>query len=142
MTIYHNHHIVPKHMGGTDDPKNLKKLTVEEHAAAHKALYEEHGDDYDKWAWMGLLKMVSREEIISRVIATSNVKNKTGIPHTEEHKAKVSASMKGKKKSAEHVRKQSASHKGTGHPPASAETKKKCSESAKKDWARRKALKL
>ena len=30
MTLYHKHHIIPKHMGGTDDPSN--KLTVEEHA--------------------------------------------------------------------------------------------------------------
>ena len=34
--IYHNHHILPKHMGGTDDPENIIKLTIEEHAEAHK----------------------------------------------------------------------------------------------------------
>ena len=35
-------------MGGTDDPSNLIKLTVEDHAAAHKKLYEEHGKLQDK----------------------------------------------------------------------------------------------
>ena len=39
MTIYHVHHIVPRHMGGTDNPENLVKLTVEEHAMAHLKLY-------------------------------------------------------------------------------------------------------
>lgn len=31
MTIYHNHHIVPKRAGGTDEPSNLIRLTVKEH---------------------------------------------------------------------------------------------------------------
>ena len=43
-TIYHVHHIVPRHMGGTDDPSNLIKLTIEEHAEAHKKLWEKHGN--------------------------------------------------------------------------------------------------
>ena len=38
--IYHNHHIIPKHMGGSYDPSNLVRLTIEEHAEAHKTLYE------------------------------------------------------------------------------------------------------
>ena len=39
-TITHKHHIVPRHMGGTDDESNLVELTVEEHALAHLFLYE------------------------------------------------------------------------------------------------------
>jgi len=27
----HKHHIIPKHMGGSDDPENLIELTIEEH---------------------------------------------------------------------------------------------------------------
>jgi len=50
-TIYHSHHIVPRHMGGTDDKSNLVKLTVEEHAEAHRKLYEEHNKLEDKLAW-------------------------------------------------------------------------------------------
>lgn len=33
------HHIVPKSLGGTDDPDNLVNLTVLEHVLAHKLLY-------------------------------------------------------------------------------------------------------
>ena len=39
----HKHHIIPKHMGGTDDPSNLIELSVEEHAEAHKVLFEKYG---------------------------------------------------------------------------------------------------
>ena len=50
-TIYHVHHIVPRHMGGTNDKSNLVKLTVEEHAEAHRKLYEQHNRLEDKLAW-------------------------------------------------------------------------------------------
>lgn len=30
----HIHHIIPRHMGGTDDPSNLIELTIQEHAEA------------------------------------------------------------------------------------------------------------
>ena len=33
--VYHKHHIIPKHIGGTDDPSNLVDLTIEEHAEAN-----------------------------------------------------------------------------------------------------------
>ncbi len=64
MTIYHIHHIIPKHMGGTDDPSNLVRLTLEEHAQAHKELYEKHGKWQDELAYKGLLKMIPDAEII------------------------------------------------------------------------------
>ena len=54
MNIYHTHHIVPRHAGGTDDPSNLIKLTVEDHALAHKELYEKYGRWQDHVAWKTL----------------------------------------------------------------------------------------
>jgi len=61
-TIYHYHHIIPKHMGGTDDPANLIKLTVEEHAEAHKKLFEDYGNKFDYIAYMALSKQIGKEE--------------------------------------------------------------------------------
>jgi hypothetical protein len=58
----HIHHIVPKHMGGTDDPSNLIELSVEEHAEAHKKLYEEYGNEYDRIAWLALSKQINLTE--------------------------------------------------------------------------------
>jgi hypothetical protein len=52
--VKHKHHIIPRHMGGTNDRSNLIELTVEEHAEAHRLLYEQHGLLQDKLAWLGL----------------------------------------------------------------------------------------
>ena len=62
--VKHKHHIIPKHMGGSDDPSNIVELTVAEHAEAHKKLYEEYGHLQDKLAWQGLLGLISTAEIV------------------------------------------------------------------------------
>ena len=65
--LTHTHHIIPRHAGGTDDPSNLEELTVEEHAQAHKELYEKYGRKEDYLAWKGLEGMISKQEIIREV---------------------------------------------------------------------------
>ena len=72
MPIYHKHHIIPKHAGGTDDPSNLILLTIEEHAEAHRKLYEEHGRWQDRCAWLFLSKQISIGEAIKMVQSLSN----------------------------------------------------------------------
>jgi|LakMenE01Jun11ns_1017448.scaffolds.fasta_scaffold9949118_5 hypothetical protein len=64
MIIYHKHHIIPRHMGGTDDPSNLVDLTIEEHAEAHRILWEQHGKSEDLLAWQGLSNLISKKEIL------------------------------------------------------------------------------
>lgn len=62
MTAKHWHHIVPKHAGGDNSPENLIHLTVEEHAEAHKVLYETYGRWQDKIAWKTLSGQISIQE--------------------------------------------------------------------------------
>ena len=62
--MLHKHHIIPKHVGGSDDPSNLVELTIEEHAEAHRVLYEQYGRREDLLAWKGLLGRLGREQII------------------------------------------------------------------------------
>ena len=96
-------------MGGADDPKNIIELTVEEHALAHKKLYEKYGHWQDKFAWQGLSgQLGSKQKIIEefykqngkqsakyltkevRKRAIENArKTNTGRKLTEEHKAKI-----------------------------------------------------
>lgn len=77
--LKHTHHIIPKHMGGSDDPSNLIELTVEEHAEAHRILYEKYGAEQDKLAWQGLLGMIGKEEIIHSLQKIGGLKASTII---------------------------------------------------------------
>lgn len=113
MNIYHTHHIVPKHAGGTDEPSNLTELTVEEHAEAHRVLFEKYGRPQDEIAWKALSGLITKEE--ARRLA-------------------VSAALKGKEKSLEQRRKMSIARKRRGGittgmklPPCSEERKRKIS---------------
>jgi len=70
----HKHHIIPRHMGGTDDPSNLVELTPEEHAEAHRKLYEEHGRWQDYVAWQGLAKLATKKEHVHMLLSEAGKK--------------------------------------------------------------------
>ena len=61
----HAHHIIPLHAGGTNDENNIAFLTVEQHAIAHKELFEQYGKWQDKIAWQMLSGMIGKEEAIN-----------------------------------------------------------------------------
>jgi hypothetical protein len=109
----HKHHIIPKHMGGTDDPSNLIELTVAEHAEAHLKLYEQYGHWQDEIAWKALSGQITTDQArreatrrtwlgrkhtletrkrISEGIAKSGV---VRGPRSQETKSKISQTLKG-----------------------------------------------
>ena len=116
----HKHHIIPRHMGGTDDPSNLIELTVEEHAEAHRKLWEQYGNIKDYCAWKGLEGTIGKEEIVRLLM------DPTGRVHTEETKQKISQSHKGKSKHTEESKEKLRQFR-TG-TKQSEETKRKISE--------------
>ncbi len=59
MDIYHKHHIIPKHMGGSNEPSNIKLLTIEEHAKAHLNLYNQYNKIEDYIAYKALSGQIS-----------------------------------------------------------------------------------
>ena len=61
---YHTHHIVPKHAGGTDDPENLIRVTVEEHAELHFARYLQYGELGDWLAYHALSGQIENQELL------------------------------------------------------------------------------
>lgn len=144
----HIHHIVPKHMGGTDDPSNLIELSIEEHAEAHKKLYEEYGKEEDEIAWLGLSGQIGKEEIIKRVLIEAGKKSgrlnkeiqkENGRKRGLANKGKV-AWNKGKKMSEEY--KETLRTSSKVKPPSqkgrkrSEESKKRMREAQLNRWKR------
>lgn len=85
----HKHHIIPRHAGGSDDPSNLIELTIEEHAEAHKKLYEEHGRWQDRVAWLSLAGIMKDEERIYEILKNSNPGGYTLTKETKEKLSKM-----------------------------------------------------
>ena len=96
---YHTHHKLPKHAGGTDDPSNLIKVTVTEHAELHLARYLEFGDGEDWIAYHGLSGQITQAEAISQA-------RRNWIANNPGHHAK--AGRKGGKAPASEKTKQAA----------------------------------
>lgn len=91
--IYHKHHIIPKHMGGKDDPENLVELTIEEHAEAHKKLFEKYGKIEDKIAWLALSGQITSSE--ATILASKAYM--LGRKLSEETRIKMSIKRQGRK---------------------------------------------
>ena len=91
----HLHHIIPKHMNGSNDPSNLIELTIEEHAEAHKQLYEEHGHWQDFIAWKALSGQINSDDLRRELASLAN----KGRSLSEEHKSKIKSSRRNQKSS-------------------------------------------
>ena len=79
-------------MGGSDDPSNLVELTVEEHAEAHRVLWEQYGNWQDNVAWKALSGQITNYE--ANLIAS--IKYNTGRKNSEKTKLKKSLAKLGK----------------------------------------------
>lgn len=152
------HHIIPLCVGGADAPHNIAILTGREHYIAHQLLvkmYPKHkGIAYSVVA-MSMQAAGSKPfEWLRKHHADLMRGNKLGVGHkrSDKHKAAVSATHKGKPKSAAQRkkmsdwqigRKLSVSHRNnlsialTGYkpPPVTDEIRKLRSERMKQRWA-------
>jgi len=72
--MFHDHHIIPSHRGGSDDPSNKVRLTVTQHAMWHWAEYFLHGDKWDRIAAKGLAGIASQEETVHAVLVAAAIK--------------------------------------------------------------------
>lgn len=143
------HHVIPKRLGGTDDPSNLIELETLDHAQRHKELWAIYGQQADFIAWKALSGQIGSEE--ARVMAHQTPESRAkmsvakmgnrirlGMKNTLEHNAKNSDAHKGIPKSPftpEHCLAISVAAKGK---PKSPEHCAAMSVAAKKAWIKRK----
>ena len=62
--MIHKHHIIPKHLGGTNDSKNIALLTPLEHAEAHRILWCTYRKKEDWLAAIGLEGWAIKSKLI------------------------------------------------------------------------------
>tara|TARA_Y100000034_G_scaffold124062_1_gene171709 strand:+ start:480 stop:950 length:471 start_codon:yes stop_codon:yes gene_type:complete len=92
--LKHKHHIIPKHMGGDNEPSNIVELTIEEHAKAHKKLYDKHGLWQDKIAWLSLTKQITCDEARRLKTIESNKERWSDPIFNERTRKKISEAHK------------------------------------------------
>jgi hypothetical protein len=98
--MLHKHHIIPRYMGGTDDPSNLVELTVEQHAEAHRLLYEQYGNWQDYVAWQGLAKLDANFDAAKQSMIEGGRKGGLAARNrvqTPEHRAKIGKMVKARR---------------------------------------------
>ena len=154
--MIHKHHIIPKHMDGTDHPDNIVELTVAEHADAHNLLWCLHKKPEDKLAELCLLGQAKDPEAIRLKAKLGNKMMREALargefqhpnkgkpahpnvkkaasesgkrPKSKEHKANIRNALLGKKYPPERIANMVAGKAGFTH---SEETKVKMSETRK-----------
>ena len=121
------HHIVPKSLGGTDEESNLVALTAREHLIAHMLLPRFAENKKPMWLalWcmvhMGEVKLTGRLYEQVKIEISAALKGRKFSP---EHIANLSAAKKGRKMSPETCAKMSAARKGRKMSPETCAAKK------------------
>jgi hypothetical protein len=88
-------------MGGSNDINNIIELTVEEHAKAHKELFEKYGNWQDKIAWKALSGQIDKQDIIREVQRLTHL----GKKRSKEWCDNIGKSKKGVKQKQETIEK-------------------------------------
>ena len=92
------HHIVPKSLGGTDDPENLVDFTAREHFIAHLLLAKIHGGKMIHAVYM----MSTREGYTNRTYEKMRIQFIEGIKNNKVRGDRISKALKGRPKTEEH----------------------------------------
>lgn len=105
-------------MDGTDDPENLVKVTVEQHAALHKQLWEDLGHEEDRIAWLCLSGQITSQDAIKKAISLAQKGKKKSqsvidaIIESNKRRRGEKHHLWGKKRPPETIQKMIEGHKG------------------------------
>jgi len=138
------HHVIPKCLGGTDDPENIVRLTAREHFIIHKILCILYPHE-SRLHWAAFMMAngsgSKKQDRGYRVGAREYERLRKNLKHSDETKAKVSRANKGRqtrlgaKLSEETRRKMSIAKKGRSTGPrtyqTTQETRDKLSKAAR-----------
>ena len=97
--VTHKHHIVPRHMGGSDEPENLIELPLWAHIEVHRRLYEVYGKLEDKIAYCMLSGKTEEAEKLRVKLANKEFQLwlKEKPEEVEKWKQNISNTLKGKR---------------------------------------------
>lgn len=130
--IYHIHHIVPRYMGGTNEPRNLIKLPLWAHIEVHKRLFEVYGNIVLNIAYRMLSGKTEEVEKLRIELSKKNFQKwlKEKPEEVKEWKEKNNKNRKGKPSilSPEHYQRQAEKFRGI---PRSQEVRNKISRAKK-----------
>lgn len=131
-TYYEEHHIIPKCMGGSNDPGNKVLLTAREHFLAHYLLMKIYKTYKITYAFICMGRKMQAPRMGGLRYCNSRlyekIKKETKFIQSEEHKAKLKKLMTGRTLSKETREKIAEAHRGLKH---SEEWKKNHSEQLK-----------
>ena len=129
----HKHHIIPRYFNSPCPIAQMTiDLTIQQHAEAHKDLYETYGRREDYIAWQALAGMMGKEEIIleaqrlgplnrDREAHAEAVRQaRLGTKQPQKTRNKIAQSNTGKKQSEETIAKRVMKQKGQKRPNTSA----------------------
>lgn len=97
------HHVVPRCMGGTDDPDNLVLLTPEEHYTAHQLLVKMNPGNYRLVYAACAMAMANGKHQRRGNKLYGWLRRRLPEELDAAHKARISAGKKGKQPSAAHL---------------------------------------
>jgi Mor family transcriptional regulator len=133
--MWHRHHIIPRHewkkrfgnLQGFNANDNVVCLTWEQHAQAHRLLFELNNNPYDNIAAMALSRLCSFREATKMAQRLSGATRK-GTKLSLESRAKMSQAHKGRKFTLEHRAAMSVALRGMPRGPMPAIVREKISK--------------
>jgi hypothetical protein len=114
------HHVIPRCMGGSDDPANIVRLTPEEHYVAHQLLVKMH-PEHPQLIWAAHLMASRPGNKLYGWMRRRMSEARRGRKQSPEHIAKLSAVRKGRKRTPEQCAGTSRNLRGFKRPPETIE---------------------
>jgi hypothetical protein len=148
------HHVIPRSLGGTDGKNNIVRLTAREHFICHVLLTKfTQGSDRHKMLYAAnMMSQISRDyqhryipnskiyEMLKKDFSKMHSERLTGKQLSNEHRNKISQSLKGRAVSTDTIQKQVAKNTGKKRTPEQKERMRQAQLTRKQKTEEEKSL--